>query len=75
MLCTTGLALQVHHKLYQSPLHCIRLTLQQEGAAGLTRGFGATLAREVPGNALFFVTYEVCCPLWLRCCFCASSAL
>ncbi len=25
---------------------------------GLTRGLGATMAREVPGNALFFTAYE-----------------
>ena len=34
-------------------------TVQQEGVFGLTRGLGGTIARETPGNALFFTVYEV----------------
>jgi len=46
---------------YSGALACLRATLAAEGPAGLTRGLGATMAREVPGNAIFFTTYE-----WLR---------
>jgi len=31
---------------------------REDGARGFARGFGATLAREIPGNALFFASYE-----------------
>lgn len=40
------------------PASVVRATLAAEGAAGLTRGLLSTAAREVPGNAIFFVTYE-----------------
>jgi hypothetical protein len=41
------------------PLQCLREILATEGGVrGLARGLGATLAREVPGNALFFAVYE-----------------
>eukprot|EP00892_Ulva_mutabilis_P009169 jgi/Ulvmu1/6624/UM003_0262.1 len=52
--------MQVHPAYYQTPLRCLRLTLRSEGPRGLLRGLPATLAREVPGNALFFTTYEAC---------------
>lgn len=62
--------LQVHPDYYKSPLRCLRLTLSSEGPRGLLRGLPATLAREVPGNAIFFTTYEVTslpveCPVML----------
>lgn len=41
-----------------SPLAVVRATLAAEGARGLARGLGGTLAREVPGNAVFFTVYE-----------------
>lgn len=31
---------------------------RDHGMAGFTRGMGATLVREVPGNAIFFASYE-----------------
>ena len=31
---------------------------RDHGLGGFTRGMGATLAREVPGNAIFFASYE-----------------
>ncbi|KAK9799797.1 hypothetical protein WJX73_010363 [Symbiochloris irregularis] len=43
---------------YTSTHDCVRRTLQQEGLLGLTRGLGGTIARETPGNALFFTVYE-----------------
>lgn len=44
---------------YRNPAHCLSLTIKEEGTRGLLRGLGATFAREVPGNALFFSVYEV----------------
>eukprot|EP00803_Ostreobium_quekettii_P008881 evm.model.scf_335EXC.7 EVM.evm.TU.scf_335EXC.7 scf_335EXC:36030-41569(-) len=44
---------------YTSPMHCLRFAIQSEGYWGLTRGLGGTLAREVPGNAIFFTSYEL----------------
>ncbi|KAG2426438.1 hypothetical protein HYH02_014796 [Chlamydomonas schloesseri] len=42
------------------PLQVLREVVAAEGwARGLTRGLGATMAREVPGNAVFFTVYEV----------------
>lgn len=38
--------------------HCINLTIAKEGFKGLTRGMTGTLAREIPGNAIFFTVYE-----------------
>jgi hypothetical protein len=43
------------------PLAALRRLLAEEGARGLARGLGATMLREVPGNAIYFTTYE-----WLR---------
>lgn len=45
---------------YASTGECIRQTVQREGWAGLSRGLGGTLARETPGNAIFFSVYEAC---------------
>lgn len=43
----------------RSPLACVRAVVAEEGVVrGLSRGLGATLVREVPGNALFFTAYE-----------------
>ncbi|KAF8062934.1 hypothetical protein HT031_003773 [Scenedesmus sp. PABB004] len=49
---------------FRSPLHCLRDVLSSEGAAGLARGLGPTLVREVPGNAIFFTTYEALRRAW-----------
>mmetsp|Transcript_27363 Transcript_27363/g.70465 ORF Transcript_27363/g.70465 Transcript_27363/m.70465 type:complete len:343 (-) Transcript_27363:203-1231(-) len=43
---------------FKGPLHCLRMGLRAEGPRFLTRGFLATCAREVPGNAIFFSVYE-----------------
>jgi solute carrier family 25 carnitine/acylcarnitine transporter 20/29 len=39
----------------------VRRVWHQSGPVGFARGFGATLARELPGNALFFASYEGAC--------------
>lgn len=45
---------------YSGPLDCLRQLLREEGwRRGLGRGLGATMAREVPGNAIYFSTYAV----------------
>eukprot|EP00884_Botryococcus_braunii_P006045 jgi/Botrbrau1/15441/Bobra.43_2s0066.1 len=46
------------HKAFKSTAECVRYTVRHEGLRGLTRGVGATIAREVPGNAVFFSIYE-----------------
>lgn len=42
-----------------SPLSTIRGIIGDEGVRGLGRGLGGTLTREVPGNAIFFASYEM----------------
>ncbi|EIE21149.1 hypothetical protein COCSUDRAFT_48294 [Coccomyxa subellipsoidea C-169] len=44
---------------YSSGITCLQHLLRTEGLRGLTRGTGATMARETPGNALFFTVYEL----------------
>jgi hypothetical protein len=39
----------------------VRRIWSSDGPRGFTRGLGATLAREMPGNAIFFATYEGAC--------------
>ncbi len=39
----------------------VRRIWSADGPRGFTRGLGATLAREMPGNAIFFATYEGAC--------------
>lgn len=48
----------VSHR-YSGPRQCLHHLLKTEGPLGLTRGMGATIAREAPGNAIFFTVYEV----------------
>ena len=44
---------------YTGPLDCARQVVRSEGWAGLWRGLGATMLREMPGNAIYFGTYLV----------------
>eukprot|EP00210_Caulerpa_lentillifera_P009183 g8755.t1 len=44
---------------FRRPLDCIKWTIQHEGILGLTRGIMATMFRELPGNSVFFLSYEV----------------
>ena len=46
---------------YAGPVDAVRQVLRAEGVRGLCRGLGATMAREMPGNAIYFSTYK-----WLR---------
>ena len=42
-------------KGYSSTAACVRHLVRTEGLRGLTRGVGATMLRETPGNAIFFL--------------------
>jgi hypothetical protein len=41
-------------RAYRGPGDCARHVIKEEGYAGLMRGLRATMAREVPGNAIYF---------------------
>jgi hypothetical protein len=43
---------------YTGPLDCLRHLLRTEGLRGLGRGLPATMAREMPGNAVYFSAYQ-----------------
>lgn len=42
---------------YKGPMDCMKQLVAREGYKGIFRGLGATMIREVPGNAIFFVSY------------------
>ena len=43
---------------YSGPREAICRIYASDGVVGFARGLGATMLREIPGNALFFVVYE-----------------
>jgi solute carrier family 25 (mitochondrial carnitine/acylcarnitine transporter), member 20/29 len=43
---------------YTGPVDCARRVVAARGVAGLYKGLGATLAREMPANAAYFGAYE-----------------
>ena len=43
---------------YSGPREAIYKIYRNDGLAGFARGLNATMLREIPGNALFFVVYE-----------------
>ena len=43
---------------YSGPREAISQIYRTDGLAGFARGLNATMLREIPGNALFFVVYE-----------------
>ncbi|KFP85070.1 Solute carrier family 25 member 48, partial [Acanthisitta chloris] len=47
--------------VYRGPFHCFRTVLQKEGIAGIYRGTGAMLLRDVPGYLFYFVPYTIFC--------------
>ena len=49
---------------HSSPTQCLAHIWKTEGVRGFTRGFFPTMCREVPGNAIFFTTYEGLRRLW-----------
>ncbi|XP_055298890.1 mitochondrial basic amino acids transporter [Sitodiplosis mosellana] len=60
-LAKTQLQLQTH-KLgaakFNGPTQCLSYVYQCEGVRGMFRGLGCTAARDVPGFASYFVSYE-----------------
>ncbi|KAM6408878.1 solute carrier family 25 member 48 isoform 2-T2 [Rhynochetos jubatus] len=46
---------------YRGPIHCFRTVLQKEGIAGIYRGAGAMLLRDVPGYCFYFIPYTFFC--------------
>lgn len=60
-LVKTQLQLQTHRVgavKFGGPTQCISYVYQCEGFKGVFRGLGATAARDVPGFATYFVSYE-----------------
>lgn len=51
---------------YATPLQCLRHAFRTEGPRGLYRGVTALWARDIPYNALYFGTYELCTFLSMR---------
>ncbi|XP_009994027.1 PREDICTED: solute carrier family 25 member 48 [Chaetura pelagica] len=47
--------------VYRGPIHCFRTVLQKEGIAGIYRGSGAMLLRDIPGYCLYFIPYMCFC--------------
>lgn len=46
--------------IYSSYIDCAAKVLAQDGITGLIfRGIDATMAREIPGNAVYFVVYAL----------------
>ena len=44
---------------FTNPINCATWILRNEGPAGLFRGTGFTLLRDVPGSVAYYTTYEV----------------
>uniref|UniRef100_A0A8D0GX70 Solute carrier family 25 member 48 n=1 Tax=Sphenodon punctatus TaxID=8508 RepID=A0A8D0GX70_SPHPU len=51
----------VPHIAYRGPVHCVSTILRQEGLAGVYRGAGAIILRDVPGYCLYFIPYTFLC--------------
>lgn len=43
---------------YSGPVDCARSVVQARGVGGLYKGLGATFAREMPANGIYFGVYE-----------------
>lgn len=43
---------------HKGPLDVLRSVVAEEGVRGLSRGMGGTMAREIPGNAIYFMVYH-----------------
>eukprot|EP00164_Ancoracysta_twista_P005561 GFYU01007625.1.p1 GENE.GFYU01007625.1~~GFYU01007625.1.p1 ORF type:complete len:305 (+),score=39.00 GFYU01007625.1:131-1045(+) len=46
-------------QLYTGPIDCIRQIVRQGGLRALTKGFGATVVREIPNTGVYFLSYEL----------------
>lgn len=59
MQCRLQMGTRGSNHYHSGPRQCLQHLLKTEGPVGLTRGLKATIAREAPGNAIFFTVYEV----------------
>ena len=57
--CRLQMGTRGSNHYHSGPRQCLQHLLKTEGPIGLTRGLKATIAREAPGNAIFFTVYEV----------------
>ena len=48
-------------KFYRGPVHCLRSLYRDHGLRGTFRGLEATILREVPGFAIYMISYEYLC--------------
>uniref|UniRef100_A0A7M4EXZ0 Solute carrier family 25 member 48 n=1 Tax=Crocodylus porosus TaxID=8502 RepID=A0A7M4EXZ0_CROPO len=58
---TNGLVSKLNTTAYRGPVHCISSILRKEGLAGIYRGAGAMVLRDVPGYCLYFIPYTFLC--------------
>lgn len=61
--CPTELVkcrLQAQPGVFAGAIDCTRQLVLSRGVGGLFTGMGATLTREIPGNAFMFMTYNAC---------------
>ncbi|XP_038596503.1 solute carrier family 25 member 48 isoform X4 [Tachyglossus aculeatus] len=63
----------VQPSIYKGSIHCITTIIRKEGLAGLYRGAGAMLLRDVPGYCLYFIPYVFLCE-WLTPDGCATPS-
>ncbi|XP_028907961.1 solute carrier family 25 member 48 isoform X3 [Ornithorhynchus anatinus] len=63
----------VQPRIYKGSIHCITTIIRKEGLAGLYRGAGAMLLRDVPGYCLYFIPYVFLCE-WLTPDGCATPS-
>jgi Mitochondrial carrier protein len=71
--CRMQLGRSGGYHVYTSTWHCLRKTVAEEGIMSLSRGLGGTMAREIPGNAIYFTSYEVCISPGMHVGFSAAS--
>lgn len=61
--CPTELVkcrLQAQPGVFAGAIDCTRQLFLSRGISGLFTGMGATVTREIPGNAFMFMTYNAC---------------
>jgi solute carrier family 25 phosphate transporter 23/24/25/41 len=64
-LVRTRLAAQTARRYYRGIGHALATIVRDEGAAGLYRGLGATLAQVAPSLAINYAAYETARSAWL----------
>lgn len=59
--CRLQVSSQLPTPQYKSMYDCIKQTVQQGGLTGFYKGHTSTLCREIPGNFIWYLTYEMVC--------------